>query len=602
MPSFTMNWGSLSESMARFTSLLDGSTYYAFNDLYPVTEPYPVSVKPTNTIAKEKAKMIIPLEMKEKLVEVLPIPPQVLHEVLYFKRNQPTNFSYWTKRASALWRDLLLRTPIEEWIDLIRVDFKGNRLTLEFESAFSRSSAQPIQTAWTSALLSSSFDLDALVASLKFPHGFTVKKRVEAFDDVYELTWKPEIPESRVSRIMQRLTESRSGLRLDTHDVYVYQFTAWLRRSISVLDHNFAENYAEARKWVDAQDRKVVKRKSDEDAERAFLKFHDTHKKTAFAHEELRRNNINTLSIPEHGLKSSRQWGIEVEAAGARHTDTPKGGWDRKYDSSLESAYEDYGGQYIYSEDCPENDHAEYIIDENGEEVENPDYMYEYDCIFCGDAREEQQNDDTGEFVSPILHSFHSRGLERLVGQLQNEPQNSSAGIHVHVDVDDLTPKQIGGLVFGYEMIEPLLEVSYQRETRSYCKSRYPDETLSVIRSTRTATVKAHRNYREQGAGHAIDPGDRYVSLNLCSLSAHGTVEFRAMGPVYEYEHLIKWAHFCREMVNLAKANVTQKEWSSIRSFGDLRVLFAKYGAEQEGAFRDITDNVIIREVALEEV
>ena len=192
-------------------------------------------------------------------------------------------------------------------------------------------------------------------------------------------------------------------------------------------------------------------------------------------------------------------------------------------------------------------------------------------------------NNNGGEFVSPILKSYHSKGLEKLVRELAEQPQNDSAGIHVHVDAAGLTPKQIGGLVFGYEMIEPLIEASYYRETRSYCKPREPYETLEIIKQAKKATYTArnggHYIYEQHGDGDMY-LGDRYVSLNLVSLGVHGTLEFRAMGPLYKYEHLIRWAHFCREMVNLAAANVTQKEWRSIRSFADLTALFAKYGKE----------------------
>lgn len=76
------------------------------------------------------------------------------------------------------------------------------------------------------------------------------------------------------------------------------------------------------------------------------------------------------------------------------------------------------------------------------------------------------------------------------------------------------------------------------------------------------------------------DKGDRYVTLNLQSLNRHGTVEFRAMGPVYDYDYLVRWAMFCREMVNIAKAGVTAKEWNSVNSWADLTALFAKYGKE----------------------
>lgn len=52
-------------------------------------------------------------------------------------------------------------------------------------------------------------------------------------------------------------------------------------------------------------------------------------------------------------------------------------------------------------------------------------------------------------------------------------------------------------------------------------------------------------------------PGDeRYQTVNICSLRSHGTIEFRAMGNVYDYETLVRWAHFLRELINMAKRGV----------------------------------------------
>lgn len=315
--------------------------------------------------------------------------------------------------------------------------------------------------------------------------------------------------------------------------------------------------------------------------------FLNKRKYDGFTSEERNRDNIDTLPVANHGVLSSRTWGIEVESGGRRGVYAPDG-WDDKYDGSLRSAY---SGGWIDASDC-ENDHNEELWDSNDGWVTNDDYWGEsYDCDLC--EQDSDNEDDTGEFVSPILRSFHSRGLEKLVGELSEEPQNDSAGVHVHVGAEDLTAKQIGGLVFAYEMIEPLIETSYRREERGYCKNRTTKSTMAILKAAKTVKYKSYQDAVKDGHSGAdyIPFGDRYVSLNLLALEDHGTVEFRAMGPVYEYEHLIKWAHFCREMVNLAKKDVPAKEWSAVRNFADVRALFAKYGEETSDAiFQSIAD------------
>lgn len=608
---YTINWNEWwTDSIQNYAAIRNGA--YTYNLTYRLVatqalgHSYPVlSVTAPPIETREKKTVKIPIEILEELVESIPIPTDVEREFLWQKRSQPTNQNYWKRRVAKLWRNLLVTTPISEWTDGIYLDNATAQWKLSFNSrAYTAVQLSSGYSNWAESVLISQLQVRKLLSELKLGHGFVIKE-TETFYQVV-----PTISaDARVGAILGLVADKFGTLRIyRNHESlalwwvinYLYNierinrdFTAHYKDKAEVYDR--LQQEGDLRRGINVQNMSTEKWQAFFESRRDSIPL-----------EELRTDNIDTLPISPHGLRSSRQWGIEIEAAGARYADTPAG-WDRKGDSSLESAYEDGGYNendesaeyYVDAEDCV-HDHNRLF--DNGDQ--NPDY---YDVDICGYHGWQQNEDyveyrgDTGEFVSPILHSFHSRGLETLVNQLQNEPQNDSAGIHVHVDVDDLTPKQIGGLVFGYEMVEPLIEESYRRETRTYCKSREPYEVVSVIRSSNKATKKARLNYYDDDPD-TINPGDRYVSLNLVSLSAHGTVEFRAMGPVYEYEHLIRWAHFAREMVNLAKSNVTQKEWSGVKSFGQLRALFAQYGSEQDGAFRDITDNVILEDAELAEV
>jgi hypothetical protein len=229
------------------------------------------------------------------------------------------------------------------------------------------------------------------------------------------------------------------------------------------------------------------------------------------------REIIDNLPAAAHGTASSRKWGIEVESGGARGVTAPQG-WRSVGDGSLNSSYSDY------------------------------------------------QSGDCQEFVSPILHSFHSAGLEFLTDELSKRPQNNSAGLHVHVEANDLTAPQLGAIVFGYQIIEPIIKAAYSREVWQYCALRPNRSVLSLMKAL--------------SKSESIDYGTRYTTLNLCSLEEHGTIEFRAMGPVYEYEYLIRWASFCREMVNTAKNGAKAKDYQSVVDEASLRALFIKFGNE----------------------
>jgi hypothetical protein len=283
-------------------------------------------------------------------------------------------------------------------------------------------------------------------------------------------------------------------------------------------------------------------------------------------------NVIGTLPFVPNGVRASLRWGIEIETGAGRDLSGTPRGWDSKDDGSLESAYDN---EWVDPEDCPEYSysHQEPTIEvEHGSgyiDVPNPDFEDPRYCSYCGENGHSYDSDDCVELVSPILTSMHSNGLQQICADLEFAPRTESAGIHVHVEAKDLTVRQIGQLVLSYDKIEHLIEASYDREERGYCKRRSSSEVLEIARSARTE--KQVQNMRK---------GDRYVTLNLQALDAHGTVEFRAMGPKYNYDHLVRWAMFCREMVNCAKNGATAKDWGKVDTWNGVLDMFAKYGEE----------------------
>jgi hypothetical protein len=256
---------------------------------------------------------------------------------------------------------------------------------------------------------------------------------------------------------------------------------------------------------------------------------------------------------------SSRTWGIEIEVAGARGVRAPVG-WERKEDGSLRSAYTS----------APDDDDFECSCAASGYDCE---YCEDYDSHYeCGECRNDEDSEDTAEFVSDILQDVYEGGIDDLCEAVRFEPQNSTAGIHIHVGAKDLTPKQIGAVLYAYGLIEPMIDASYQREEREYCKPLTGSWVKYGLQSAKT--VKRYQD---------VDMGERYLSVNVNSLSVHGTIEFRAMGPVYDADYLHKWALFCREMVNVAKNNVPIKRWEAVKEFADVLAIFAEYGEEVPG-------------------
>lgn len=265
------------------------------------------------------------------------------------------------------------------------------------------------------------------------------------------------------------------------------------------------------------------------------------------------------LPILPHKTLSSRNWGIEIEAVHIDGIETPAG-WQLKGDGSLRDLSQTSLPSRSLAHDttCPSLTLTSDM---------------ECDCSMNRNQRNTSYT-EVGEWNSPVLKSYHSRGLKYLTGELGTRRTNHSAGIHVHVEAHDLTPSQAVLLSIVYTALEPLFRKEYHRNgTRQYCQPVAVDELIKRFRQARKVKAEG-RTVRDMSFG------SRYWTVNLASLQGKGTVEFRAMGPKYDYEHLVRWAYFCREMVNLAKADVPQKVWAGIRTIEDLIVVFSKYGKE----------------------
>ena len=269
-------------------------------------------------------------------------------------------------------------------------------------------------------------------------------------------------------------------------------------------------------------------------------------------------NPFSKMEILPHKTLSSRNWGIEIEAVDIAGVQTPQG-WELKGDGSLRSLNDGAhpSRSKAHAEDC--------------KSLEGPLFNKECSCYMS--ALSYGGATSRGEWNSPVLRSFHSRGLEHLTDKIEFKDTNRTPGIHVHVEASDLTPTQVTQLAIIYTTLEPLFQMEYQRFDRQYCA---PVDTAELI--------KRFNKLREAKAGGKkateMHFGSRYWTVNAASLSQHGTIEFRAMGARYNYDHLIRWAHFCREMVNIAKAEVPQRVWTSVQTFEDMVVLFSKYGKE----------------------
>jgi hypothetical protein len=276
------------------------------------------------------------------------------------------------------------------------------------------------------------------------------------------------------------------------------------------------------------------------------------HHKSFVNEQEISASFANIPLLPA-GTGSSRTWGIEVECVQAQLTSRPRG-WDKRGDGSLEGIESD--------EDC--NCGCDYCDDGQ--------------CYDCGDSDCNQGN--TAEFVSPILNSFNSAGLRQLSNDLDGSETNSSAGIHIHVGAGDLTVADVSRLCIAYSAISPFIWPLMEREVVNYCRDISEQNLVHWLHSA-NKNINAETELAVNSATLHEQPDDRYRDLNIQALRAHGTIEFRAMGPIYNYERLIRWAWMVRELVNISKLRLHQSTWTNVRSMADVVRILSTYGSEQ---------------------
>lgn len=268
--------------------------------------------------------------------------------------------------------------------------------------------------------------------------------------------------------------------------------------------------------------------------------------------------SFKAVPLRPNGTEASRTWGIEIETIHAELTNRPAG-WDRRYDGSLSNDDGEGSDCNCGCDDCDDGSHCEY-----------------------DDCYSSSEGGDCAEFVSPILNHYNSSGLRQLCEDLGGSVVNSTPGIHVHVGAGDLSIPDVARLARAYSIVSPFLWPLMDRTSFGYCRDVSSENIAFWLaqarRDAKAGVVSAVQVAPVERLGS--QPDNRYRDLNLQALAAHGTIEFRAMGPIYDYEHLVRWAWICREMVNISKLELLPEVWTEITSMADLVAVLRTFGQE----------------------
>lgn len=138
------------------------------------------------------------------------------------------------------------------------------------------------------------------------------------------------------------------------------------------------------------------------------------------------------------------------------------------------------------------------------------------------------------------------------------------AGIHVHVNVQDLTPTQLVTFICSYFMLEEvLLRFCDKSRLGNHFCLRMSDASYSLDKLVEFIQTENIRVLENEDL--------RYASLNVTSLFKYGSVEFRALESTLDFERIKVWAGVLVHLRDYA---------ASLRSPVDLLASASAFGFE----------------------
>ncbi len=184
-----------------------------------------------------------------------------------------------------------------------------------------------------------------------------------------------------------------------------------------------------------------------------------------------------------------------------------------------------------------------------------------------------------GEIVSPILKGEDgARQLEKVldaIDTVEGIRVDRSCGVHVHLDVNDLTVAQIQNTYSRYSdyesQIDLIMPMSRRGNASRWCAS-VKSQKSSMTRKTRKSKSALANN------------SGRYYKVNLQSLTRYGTMEFRQHSGTLNFTKVINWVSFLMAFVDTSASltQATRTRPSSNRAFHLIRNAAANLGLDME--------------------
>lgn len=176
-----------------------------------------------------------------------------------------------------------------------------------------------------------------------------------------------------------------------------------------------------------------------------------------------------------------------------------------------------------------------------------------YDVLFWNVKEDNSLRNHGIEFVScPLVGEQIVYALHSLESQMSADTSFSHrTSVHVHMNVQDMSPIQISKLLLVYLTVERLLYrfVGHHRDKNIFCVPLYDLEMVSSLYKS-LKTIPKHPLMQGEGT--------RYSGLNFDPVLKFGTVEFRHMHGTNNSQRLLTWINLI--MCIKQHAMVTEEE------------------------------------------
>ena len=178
----------------------------------------------------------------------------------------------------------------------------------------------------------------------------------------------------------------------------------------------------------------------------------------------------------------------------------------------------------------------------------------------------------------PVVHDKVNISLHNLSKVIKEEGikqiDSVKAGVHVHINVQDLTIRQVMLFLSVYYPLETVLTkfCGENRESNLFClRMRDAEYTISKLEIF-LQDKKVHNLHTDEL---------RYGALNFQSLFKYGSVEFRAMESTPSFDKILKWCDIIMSIKQYALKVKTGKDMMyALSGYGGHALMLEIFGEE----------------------